>query len=326
MIILSSYPLSEENNRRIAERAASYGWTFLPAPDDRERAIARIGEHIAEADVYFGGRLTEEQWERARKLSWIHVPWAGVNSLFQVEAIRRSPVVVTNSSGVMSDAVADQVLAYMLMLNRDLPAQLDRQRRRSWERYETPSSKRRRLRGRTLGLIGYGAIGRAIAERARGFGMQVMATRRTAGETPPELDRLLDPAGLPHLLAASDFVVVALPLTEETRGAFGIEQFRMMKPGAFFINIARGAIVVEAGMIEALRDGTIAGAALDVFETEPLPSDSPLWEMKNVIVTPHSAGGFDEFGDETTELFLENLRRRAAGEPLLNVVRKQDGY
>lgn len=325
-IILSNYPLAEEQNRRIAARAAELGCTFVPAFEDREKMAAQVDERIAEAEIFLGGRITPEQWRRAERLAWIHVPWAGVNSLFQVAAIRESPIMITNSSGVMSDAVADQVLAYLLMLGRDLPAQLRAQGRGGWERYATESPRRRRLRGMTLGLIGYGAIGFAIAERARAFGMRVIALRRNPGRTATSLDLELGPSELPRLLAESDFVVTAAPLTQETAGLIGAEELRMMKPSAFFINISRGAIVVESALIAALMEGTIAGAALDVFETEPLPEGSPFWSMENVIVTPHSAGGFVGFTGAVTDLFLDNLRRYVQGEPLLNVVRQRRGY
>jgi phosphoglycerate dehydrogenase-like enzyme len=182
------------------------------------------------------------------------------------------------------------------------------------------------VRGKTLGLIGYGAIGEAIARRARAFGMRVVVVRRSADQRPPELDAIYRPEELPALLAESDFVVLALPLTEATRDSFGAAELELMKPGAYLINIARGAIVRQQELIAALRAGTIAGAALDVFETEPLPEDSPLWEMENVIVTPHSAGGFEGFGAAVVDLFLENVGRWVAGRELLNRVEPDAGY
>ena len=324
--ILSSYLLTDADNRRIEEAIAPVGGGFIPAPETLEERIAQLDERIAEADILFGGRLSEEQWRKAKKLRWIHVPWAGVNTLFNVEAIRGSDILITNASGVMSGSVADQVLAYMLAFTIDLPRQLRAQERGEWLAYPLESPRRQLLRGKTLGIAGYGAIGRDIAMRARPFGMRIIATKRDTTSVPPELDRLLPSDQLHTLLASSDFVVTALPLTDATRGTIGRAEFERMKPTAYFINIARGAIVREEEMIDALRAGTIAGAALDVFEKEPLPPESPLWGLENVILTPHTAGGYQGFQAATVDLFLDNLRRYLAGEELRNVVDKGKGY
>ena len=326
MLILSSYLLDEENNARIEGAIAPYGDIFLRAPEPRDERVTLIDERIAEADIFLGGRLTAEQFESARKLRWIHVPWAGVNSLLAVDAIGASDVVITNASGVMSDAVADQTMAYVTMLHRDIPRQIRAAERREWLSYETESPRRKVLRGRTIGIIGYGAIGQGIAERARGFGMRVEVMRRSATHTPPEVDAVHPPEELVTLLERSDIVVVAAPLNERTRGMIGRDELAAMKPDAFLINIARGAIVDEAALIDALRRGTIAGAALDVFDREPLPADSPLWTMENVIVTPHSSGGYRGFWSTTVELFLDNLDRLRRGAPLRNRVDPQRGY
>jgi phosphoglycerate dehydrogenase-like enzyme len=175
-----------------------------------------------------------------------------------------------------------------------------------------------------MGILGYGAIGRAIATRARAFGMRVIATRRTIGETPAELDAVHGSDELDTVLREADILVIALPLTPETRGLLGREQFAQMKRDALLVNIARGAVVVESELADALRDRTIAGAALDVFDKEPLPSDSPFWSLPNVLVTPHTTGAFKGFGEASAALFIENLRRWVRGEELHNVVR--DGY
>lgn len=326
MIVLSSYLLDETNNRRIEAALSAAGGAFIRAPEEREDRIALLDERIGDADVLLGGRLSQKQWDRAKKLRWIHVPWAGVNSLLALEDIRRSTIPITNASGVMSDAVADQVMGCIIMLARDLPAQLRAQERAEWLRYDVESLRRRRLRGLTLGLLGYGAIGSAVAERGRGFGMHVVALRRNTEQHPPELDRLLGTDELPLLLETSDFVVVTLPLNDETRGMLGREQFGRMKPGAFLINIARGPIIRQEELVEALQSGTLAGAALDVFEKEPLPADSPLWTMPNVIITPHTAGGYRGFQDVTTDLFLDNLDRFLHGRPLRNRIEPVRGY
>lgn len=326
MKILSSYLLDEPNNRRIADAAAAAGGEFIPAPQSREERIAQLDRRIGQADILFGGRLSPEQWGKAKQLRWIHVPWAGVNSLLEVEAIRHSDIPITNASGVMSDAVADQVMAYILMLARDLPRQMRARQDRQWLEYATESPRRQILRGRTLGILGYGAIGSGVAQRARAFGMRVAVMRHNTANMPPEVDLLVGPEGLPQMLETSDYLVVALPLSRETRGLLGEKEFRRMKQSAYLINIARGPVVQEEALIEALRSGEIAGAALDVFEKEPLPEGSPLWEMENVILTPHSSGGFQGFWDATVDLFLDNLGRFLNGQPLRNRVQPERGY
>ena len=175
MVILSSYLLDDDNNARIEWAAAEFGDSFIPSPASREERGALVDRRIAEADIFFGERLTAEQFAAAGRLRWVHVPWAGVNSLFTVEAIRESGLVITNSSGVMSDAVADQVMGYILAMSRDLPRQIRAQSRSEWLEYQTESPRRRVLRGMTLGIVGYGAIGAGVAERGRAFGMRIVA-------------------------------------------------------------------------------------------------------------------------------------------------------
>lgn len=322
--VLSGFYLAEETNALIASAVADLGWSFLGAPRDMSERVEHVTAHIDEADILYAGRLMPEQWERASRLRWIHVPWAGVNTLLATEGIASSDVIVTNSSGIMADSVADQTLATMLILSRDLASQVRSQDRREWARYETESPKRQVLRGKTLGILGFGAIGRAVAVRARAFGMRVIATKRHADTKPPELDAVHGPEAIDTVLAESDAVVVALPLTRDTNGMLDRARLALMKPTAHLINISRGAVVVEADLIDALEYGVIAAAALDVFEKEPLPSDSRLWSMPNVIVTPHSSGGFMGFGEASARLFIENLNRFASGDELRNVVR--DGY
>jgi phosphoglycerate dehydrogenase-like enzyme len=327
--VLTSFALEPATNDRVRRAVEELGGTYLSipvdrTPTDRDERIAHIDAHITEADVFYGGRLSAEQWERAARLKWIHVPWAGVNTLLSTPGIAGGRAVITNSSGIMADSVADQTMGSILMLTRDLAEQVRAQDRAEWVRYETESPKRTLLRGRTMGILGYGAIGRAIATRARAFGMRVIATRRTIGETPAELDAVHGSDELDTVLREADILVIALPLTPETRGLLGREQFAQMKRDALLVNIARGAVVVESELADALRDRTIAGAALDVFDKEPLPSDSPFWSLPNVLVTPHTTGAFKGFGEASATLFLENLRRWVRGEELRNVVR--DGY
>jgi phosphoglycerate dehydrogenase-like enzyme len=184
------------------------------------------------------------------------------------------------------------------------------------------------LRGKTVGIIGLGGIGREIARLSKAFGMHVMAARRTVKKSgrARNVDEAFSVRELPRLLRKSDFVVLALPLTHETHKIIGEEQLRLMKPTAYLVNIARGKVVDEPALVSALRENRIAGAALDVFEVEPLPAASPLWELSNVILTPHIAGGMDRYIEQATDIFCENLKRYLAGERLTRVVNKTKGY
>ena len=326
-MIVSSYPFHESDNERIACLCRASGMEYHPAPNDRDERIAHIDRHIADAEVFLGGRLAAAQFDRARRLRWIHVPWAGVNALLDVEAIRASNVLITNASGIMADGVADQVMACILLFSRAMMPLLRAMERREWITQSVEATQRRMLLGATIGIIGLGAIGRATARRARVFGMRIIATRRSVGDgNDPDVDHLLPSSRLHDLLDRSDYVVIALPLTDDTRALFGRAEFRAMKSTAILVNIARGAIVREDELIEALRERRIGGAALDVFEREPLPAESPLWEMENVIVTPHSSGGFDLFRQRSADLFIRNLERYTEGKPLLNVVDRVRGY
>ncbi len=327
-MLLSSYPLSPANNERIAGVAGLLGLRFVPSlhGEERDAVIAQIDEHVAEATIYLGGSLSQQQLDQAEELRWIQVPWAGVNRLMALDLSARPDLLLTNSP-VMADAVADQTLAYLLMLNRSLPQQIVHQTKSEWVRYRTVEHPdRRRLRGMTLGILGYGSIGRAIAARARAFGMRIVACKNRVDDGVEWLDRVYPADERDAMLAESDFVVIALPLTDETRRSFARRAFRAMKPTACLVNIARGAIVDQGALVAALESGEIAGAALDAHDPEPLPVDSVLWKMPGVIVTPHSSGGFVGFGDEVATLFCENLRRFGQGDPLLNRVDRERGY
>ena len=302
---------------------------FIPSleGEPRERIIDRIDREIADATVYLGGRLTQEQFDRADRLQWIHVPWAGVNSLLDLDRSRRPDLLVTNSRGIMADAVADQVLACLLMLNRSLPKQILRQQKREWVRYQTVEHPDRRiLRGMTLGILGYGAIGHQIALRAISFGMHVIGMRNRPEQGGPPGGEVVGPDRRDEVFRRSDFLVISLPLTDETRGSVGRREFELMKPTAYVVNVARGGILRTPELEDALRRGEIAGGALDVTEPEPLPSDSLLWGMPNLILTPHSSGGFVGFADAVADLFIENLGRYLAEEHLLNRVDPDRGY
>lgn len=203
------------------------------------------------------------------------------------------------------------------------------QMERKWERYESWVSTEQveELSSKTVGIVGLGRIGTEIAEKARCLGMRVIATKRDPSRpASTSVDRLIHPTSLNQLLAESDFVVLSLPLTKETQGMIGEAHLRSMKRTGYLINVSRGRIVQEDKLIEALRDGWIAGAGLDTFENEPLPKDSELWSFKNVIITPHVAGLTPHYLERLTDIFCENLNRFLSKQPLINVVDKTLGY
>ncbi|MGQ9467788.1 MAG: D-2-hydroxyacid dehydrogenase [Anaerolineae bacterium] len=252
-------------------------------------------------------------------LRWIHTISAGVDHLLFPE-LRDSDAILTNASGVFNIPIAETVMAYILAVVKRLPEFWAHQRERRWEKLPL-----RELRDLTVGIIGLGDIGTEVARLCRAFGMRVLGLRRRSAPS-DVADEVLPPDRLQDLLARSDFVVIAVPLTAETRGMIGRAELAAMKPDAWLINISRGAIVDEEALIEALQAGRIGGACLDVFSQEPLPPESPLWDMPNVIITPHNSWSSPHIEEREIDLFLENLRRYVAGEPLLNVVDKQAGY
>ncbi len=247
----------------------------------------------------------------APNLKWLQSFSAGTDHPI-FGAVRDAGVIVTNSSGSSAPSIAETVLLYLLALGRDLPRLTRAQAARRWE--PAPSRDRHGLR---LGVVGLGEIGSEVARLAQAFGMAVTGLRRTVRGD--EICETWPNERLHELLGRSDAVVIAAPLTDDTRNLFDAETIAAMKPGAWLVNVGRGEIVDEPALVDALTSGHLAGAGLDVFATEPLPTESPLWELSNVIITPHSSGSTDRSRQRSVEQFVENLRRFTAGEPLANV-------
>jgi len=277
---------------------------------------------LAEAEVLFGLRLPQNVITRAPNLKWVQVMSAGVNRFLDTDVVG-SPVIMTNVSGIHATPIGEVVLEMMLMFVKQAPLCFQLKQEKQWERF-LPTV----LRSKTVGIVGLGSVGREVARLAKAFGMRVLATRRSAKRVKQAryVDIMLPPGQLRQLLAESDFVVLALPFTPETSKLIREGELRAMKPTAYLINIARGGIVDEEALIRALDEHWIAGAGLDVFATEPLSTDSRLWEFPNVIISPHVAGAMDDYVIQATELFSENLRRYLNGKRLLNVVDKKKGY
>jgi phosphoglycerate dehydrogenase-like enzyme len=292
---------------------------------------------LDDVEVLLRGWLTSEAFDRllarAPRLSWVHSATGGVEMTLSA-SMREHPFVVTNARGVFSRPIAEYVLLMMLAITRRLPELLELQAERTWQPLEG-----RELRDLTVGIVGLGSIGLTIASLASAFGCRVIATRRNPdrtslaaaeGEdalpTAPRIDRLYGPDGLPELLAESNFVVLAAPLTPETEDLIDADALRAMRPDAWLINVARGRLVDERALLRALRDGQIGGAVLDTFRHEPQGPDSPFYDLPNVIVTPQTSWSSGRVLDRSVELFCDNLRRFAGGEALRNVVDPRAGY
>lgn len=255
-------------------------------------------------------------------LKWFHQNGSGVDWLLQSPEIVSSKLVLTNSAGTNVVPIAEHVITFMLMFSRGFHHHLRQQPQRGWDR----SAAATELEGTTLGLIGVGRIGAKVAEKAKSMKLQVIGLRRNPSRSDPYVDKMIGPANLHELLALSDWVVIAAALTAETIGMIGEKEIKAMKPSAHLINVARGALVQEKALVRALKKGWIAGAGLDVFEEEPLPKNSPLWNLDNVIITPHHSSASPGLTNRLIELFVDNLRRYQSGKPLINIVDKQRGY
>ncbi|HEY2060188.1 MAG TPA: D-2-hydroxyacid dehydrogenase [Amycolatopsis sp.] len=283
-----------------------------------------LGEALAGADALFVydflSTAVPAAWPAADRLRWLHIASAGVDPVL-FPGLRESDVVLTNSRGVFDDAIAEYVLGVVLSFAKDFARSLDLQRAGTWLHRETE-----RVAGREALVVGTGPIGRSIARLLRAAGLRVSGAGRRPRTGDPDFGEVHDTAELARHLPAYDYVVAVAPLTEKTKGMFDARAFAAMKPTARFVNVGRGELVVTSDLIGALQGGQIAGAALDVFDTEPLPADSPLWTMPDVLLSPHMSGDFVGWRNTLVEVFAANFRRWVAGEPLQNVVDKQLGY
>jgi phosphoglycerate dehydrogenase-like enzyme len=301
-----------------------------------EEIAALIGDGC---DVMLTFRIPDDLLRRAPTLRWVQLLSAGADHALG-GGLRGAPISITNASGVHSVPIAEYTMASMLAWGHRLHVTMRAQSKHEWSRRAVFMNSVEELRGRTLGVVGYGSIGRETARLAAAFGMKVLALKRDPAE---RRDPGWSPAGIGdpdgaipekwygpeqrrELLAASDFVTVTLPLTDATRKFIGAEEIAAMKPHAYIVNIGRGAVIDETALTQALKDKKIGGAGLDVFEREPLPAESALWDVENAILTPHISGDYRGYMDAACELFAENLHRFAAGNPLLNQVDPALGY
>jgi len=300
--------------------------------------VAGILQEHPSTEILYAFHLPPNTLELAPGLRWVQLHSAGADHLLD-HPILGSDVVITTTSGIHATPIAEYVLASMLAYRWRVPLWTSCQRESRWPSERWNLFARPELRGSTLGVVGYGSIGREVGRLGKAFGMRVLAVRRSTGRadqgyavdgtgdhegTIPE--RFYAPEELQEMLPECDYVVVALPLTMATRHVIGEPELRAMKPSAYLVNIARGGLIDEAALVRALREGWIGGAGLDVFDEEPLPADSPLWELDKALISPHVAAFSPHYDRRAVELFAHNLARYLAGEPLLNQVDKRKGY
>ncbi|HXT59705.1 MAG TPA: D-2-hydroxyacid dehydrogenase [Pirellulales bacterium] len=316
MRIVLCYPVEARRLEQIA--AAAPGAELVDAGQER------IAQEILEADIFCGhAKLHPVPWDevvRRGRLKWIQSSAAGMDHCL-VPSVVASNIVVSSASGVLADQVAEHTLALLTGVLRSLPVFFRAQQKKEFIRRPT-----RDLHRATIGIVGFGGNGRRLAEVLRVFKGRILATDMFPSDKPDYVEALWSADRLPDLLAESDIVILAAPLTESTRGMIDAEALSRMKPGSVLINVARGPLVVESALVDAIVSGRLAGAGLDVTEQEPLPRDSPLWELPQVIITPHVGGQSATRIDDMTSFFCENLRRWLAGKPLANLIDKRLGF
>jgi phosphoglycerate dehydrogenase-like enzyme len=339
VIVHVAYPPDPPPRLIDGLRAVSPGLDVIVAPYVEEHGLrARRGQGSTEELRARAPALTETQREAfgraevllaldlpvglgtlAPALRWVQAIGAGTDHF---RGARLGPgVVVTNAAGVAAVPIAEFVIGQLLAIWKRFDELTDQQRRHVWE-----PAYGRQVSGLTLGVVGLGAIGTAVAERARALGMRVLAVRRRPGadDRPPVVDEVVGPDGLHNMLSRVDAVVVCAPASPDTQDLFDAAAFGAMRPGAVFCNVARGSLVDEAALLDALQSGHLGAAVLDVTREEPLPADSPLWDAPNLRVSPHSSASLDHYVESAFELFADNLGRYLRGEPLRNVVTRPD--
>ncbi|WP_435175537.1 D-2-hydroxyacid dehydrogenase [Halorussus sp. AFM4] len=303
--VLIPHYVSQSARRSLRESIAD----LLPDVDLSVAATPpETDEALSSAEVVVTDRFPAEKVAAAPELRWVQSLSAGVDH-FPQEEFADAGVALTSASGVHAEPIGEQVLAYLLAFERNVQKGMAQKHRGVWENYGG-----RELRDETVGVLGLGAIGGRVAELASAFGTEVLGTKRDPETAPEAVDEAFGPDGLYEVLARSDYVVVALPLTDETRGLIGDDEVRTMRSSAVLVNVARGEIVDQDALTEALQEGHLRGAALDVFEEEPLPADSPLWDLSNVILTPHMAGSTPHYYDRCADLFAGNYEAFVAGD------------
>lgn len=285
-----------------------------------------LGDAVREALVLFNWTGSKAEvgkvLKTAPKLEWIHAMYAGLDRSLFPELVENA-IPLTNGSGVFSQSLGEFVMLGILYFAKDVPRRMRSKTEHKWDVFDNVEISRQ-----TVGIVAHGDIGRAVSRRAKAMGMRVLALRRnTAARVGDEdVDRVYPASELRAMLPECDYVAVTAPLTEETRGMIGKREFELMKPSAVILNVGRGPVIDEAAMVEALRTKRIRGAALDVFDVEPLPAENPLWDLENVFMTSHCADHVDGWVESAVVFFVEQFGRWRRGEPLKNLVDKRAGY
>ncbi len=322
MKLLITVPWDETQLLRVKQAFPSVEFTTELSED-------RIQQAVEDAEVVFGD-LTRNAFLKAKKVRWIQCHGAGVNKLVAIPELIESNVSITNTSGAHAPTIAEHFFGTLISLTRKLPELYVAQQREEWVNWsewtEKIGNRPISLLGLTLGVIGFGNIGRAIAERAAAFQMKIIAVDIREFAKPPYLDELWKLENLSQLLKQADVVAVTVPGTPETAGLLNGEALSLMKPTAYLGVVSRGGVVDEHALADILVKGRLAGAALDVFKSEPLRGDSPLWKAPNLILTPHCSGKSEYTNTAATSIFMENLERYLTGNQLVNQVNKELGF
>ena len=321
--VVSTFPFTSASQQVLKEAAASEAVVVTTSDG--------LSVYLSDAEVLCSPAIPANLRALAPRLRWLQFPGAGVDSLRSSGLLEAdSGVIVTTASGIHATIISEYVFGSMLMFNWNWPQMVRLQDGHVWARsaiwYNLGG---RELEGQTLGIVGLGHIGRRIAQLGRAFGMHVLGTRHSVhaqGIQDPHVDQTFPPEQLHELLRQSDYVVISVPLTQETEKLIGEAELRVMRHNAYLVNIARGRVIDEQALVRALHEGWIAGAGLDVTEEEPLPPESPLYAMPNVILTPHIAGNSVYYETRLAALFADNLRRYRAGQPLQNQYDPSRGY
>jgi len=283
-----------------------------------------LREIIADADILVCMKIDREAFSRAKNLKWIHLGLAGVDKALLPEVVK-SKIKLTSSKGIHAQTLAELIMGMILGFAKGIVLSMSFKNKKVWG-FEQVIQSRFGLEGKVLGIIGLGLIGNEVAKKAKAFGMKVIAVKNRPGRAPRNVDEVYAKWELNQVLKQSDFVFLSVPLTKETYHLFGREEFDQMKKTAFLINTARGPVVDKKALIDALKKKKIAGAGLDVFEKEPLPRSSELWNLDNVIITPHVGGAMPDYYRKVGQVFKDNLERFLQGRRLKNLVNRKLGY
>jgi phosphoglycerate dehydrogenase-like enzyme len=316
LVMVSKQDISESHIQEIQRLAPDRNVIVSDNPTE----IAPLMDEVEIAT----GWVPRDVLSGLKNLRWFQQWGAGADWLFKYPEYMEKDFILTNVSGLHAIPISEHIISLVLALGRDLSKAIQAQAKREWTGHE--DFKVFELPGKTMVLVGVGAIGERTAEIATSLGMRVFGIRRNPDRPANGVEAIFAPSQLPELLPHADFLVITAPLTSETRGIIGDPELRAMPSSAYIINIGRGGIIDESALVHALKDGWIAGAGLDVFENEPLLPDSPLWDMDNVIITPHYAGKTPYYAARAIEIFINNLQRYQAEEPMVNLVDKALGY